>query len=191
MFCCYIPPVDLLLLVSQKAAFSSTAAQIPQNKKTLNSHIKKTILISWPDITGLHKLKGYIYIYTYMSNQVNIILVSQNRIFCWTYMYIAACMLTWISSITTVFQIKIVVFGLIPSTDVMQLTLTLKMTTAKVVEMSVTVNNNSPIQDYVDLDDHTQPTYETTPGFKPFTVVVLSVWSAWSSCPTTAGFHRT
>ena len=63
MFCCYIPPVDLLLLVSQKAAFSSTAAQIPQNKKTLNSHIKKTILISWPDITGLHKLKGYIYIY--------------------------------------------------------------------------------------------------------------------------------
>ena len=57
----------------------------------------------------------------------------------------------------------------------MQLTLTLKMTTAKVVEMSVTVNNNSPIQDYVDLDDHTQPTYETTPGFKPFTVVVLSV----------------
>ena len=82
MFCCYIPPVDLLLLVSQKAAFSSTAAQIPQNKKTLNSHIKKTILISWPDITGLHKLKGYIY--TYMSNQVNIILVSQNRIFCWT-----------------------------------------------------------------------------------------------------------
>ena len=191
MFCCYIPPVDLLLLVSQKAAFSSTAAQIPQNKKTLNSHIKKTILISWPDITGLHKLKGYIYIYTYMSNQVNIILVSQNRIFCWTYMYIAVCMLTWISSITTVFQIKIVVFGLIPSTDVMQLTLTLKMTTAKVVEMSVTVNNNSPIQDYVDPDDHTQPTYETTPGFKPFTVVVLSVWSAWSSCPTTAGFHRT
>ena len=57
----------------------------------------------------------------------------------------------------------------------MQLTLTLKMTTAKVVEMSVTVNNNSPIQDYVDPHDHTQPTYETTPGFKPFTVVVLSV----------------
>ena len=57
----------------------------------------------------------------------------------------------------------------------MQLTLTLKMTTAKVVEMSVTANNNSPFQDYVDPDDHTQPTYETTPGFKPFTVVVLSV----------------
>ena len=38
---------------------------------------------------------------------------------------------------------------IIPSTDVLQLTLTLKMTTAQVVETSVTVNNNSPIQDYV------------------------------------------
>ena len=36
-------------------------------------------------------------------------------------------------------------------------TLTLKMTTAKVVETSVTVNNNSPIQDYVHPDDQTQP----------------------------------
>ena len=34
-----------------------------------------------------------------------------------------------------------------------QLTLTLKMTTAQVVESSVTVNN-SPIQDYVHPDDH-------------------------------------
>ena len=34
--------------------------------------------------------------------------------------------------------------------------------TAQVVEMSVTVNNNSPIQDYVHHDrvDHTQPTYD-------------------------------
>ena len=39
-----------------------------------------------------------------------------------------------------------------------QLTLTLKMTTAQVVETSVTVNNNSPIQDYVHQDDQTQPT---------------------------------
>ena len=39
--------------------------------------------------------------------------------------------------------------------------LTLKMTTAQVVETSVTVNNNSPIQDYVHLDDQTQPTFET------------------------------
>ena len=49
-----------------------------------------------------------------------------------------------------------------------QLILTLKMTTAQVVESSVTVNNNSPIQDYTHPDDHTQPIYEMTPGFKPF-----------------------
>ena len=53
-----------------------------------------------------------------------------------------------------------------------QLTLTLKMTTAQVVETSVTVNNNSPIQDYVHPDDQTQPTFETTPGFKPFTKII-------------------
>ena len=35
------------------------------------------------------------------------------------------------------------------------------MTTARVVETSVTVNNNSPIQDYSHQDDHTQPTYKT------------------------------
>ena len=49
--------------------------------------------------------------------------------------------------------------------------MTLKMTTAQVVETSVTVNNNSPIQDYVHPDDQTQPTFEMTPGFKPFTVL--------------------
>ena len=54
-----------------------------------------------------------------------------------------------------------------------QLTLTLKMTSAQVVEMSVTVNNNSPIQDYVHPDDQTQPTFEMTPGFKPFTMILL------------------
>ena len=43
------------------------------------------------------------------------------------------------------------------------------MTTAQVVETSVTVNNNSPIHDYVHPDDQTQPTFEMTPGFKPFT----------------------
>ena len=52
-----------------------------------------------------------------------------------------------------------------------QLTLTLKMTTAQVVETSVTVN--SPIQDYVHPDDQTQP-FERTPGSKPFTVFFLS-----------------
>ena len=41
-----------------------------------------------------------------------------------------------------------------------QLTLTLKMTTTQVVETSFTVNNNSPIQDYVHSDDQTQPTFE-------------------------------
>ena len=34
------------------------------------------------------------------------------------------------------------------------------MTTAQVVETSVTVNNESPIQDYVHPDDQTQPTFE-------------------------------
>ena len=34
------------------------------------------------------------------------------------------------------------------------------MTTAQVVETSVTVNNNSPIQDYAHPDDQTQPTFE-------------------------------
>ena len=53
-----------------------------------------------------------------------------------------------------------------------QLTLTLKMTTAQVVETSVTVNNNSPIQDYVYPDNQTQPTIEMTPELKPFTVKI-------------------
>ena len=42
--------------------------------------------------------------------------------------------------------------SLIPSTDMIQLTLTLKMTTEQVVETSVIVNN-SPIQDYFQPDD--------------------------------------
>ena len=58
-------------------------------------------------------------------------------------------------------------------TELIQITLTLKMTTALVVETSVTVNNNSPIQDYVHRDDHTQPTCEMTPAFKPFTVFYM------------------
>ena len=41
-----------------------------------------------------------------------------------------------------------------------QLTLALKMTTAQFVETSVSVNNNSPIQDYGHPYDHTQPTYK-------------------------------
>ena len=34
------------------------------------------------------------------------------------------------------------------------------MTTAQVVETSVTVNKNSPIQDYVHPNDRTQPTFD-------------------------------
>ena len=55
-------------------------------------------------------------------------------------------------------RLSLIVPSIISSTDVIQLTLTLKMTTAQVVETSVTVNNNSPIQDYVHPDDQTQPT---------------------------------
>ena len=43
--------------------------------------------------------------------------------------------------------------------------------TGYVVETSDTVNNNSPIQNYVHPDDQTQPTFEITPGFKPFTIL--------------------
>ena len=44
-----------------------------------------------------------------------------------------------------------------PSTDVIQFALTLKMTTAQVVETSVIVNDNSPVQDYVHPGDQSQP----------------------------------
>ena len=57
--------------------------------------------------------------------------------------------------------------SIIPSTDMIQFTLTLKMTTAQVVETSATVINNCPIEDYVHPDDRIQPTFEMTPGFKP------------------------
>ena len=53
------------------------------------------------------------------------------------------------------------------------------MTPAQVVETSVTVNN-SPIQDYVHLDDHTQPTYEMTTGFKPFTKMKTATEVRWA-----------
>ena len=50
--------------------------------------------------------------------------------------------------------------------------LTLMMTSAQVVETSVTVTDNSPFQDYPHPDDH--PTRSTViPGFKPFTVLQL------------------
>ena len=46
--------------------------------------------------------------------------------------------------------------------------MTLKMTTAQVVETSVTVTNSS-FQNYTHPDDHTIRTTDT-PGFKPFTI---------------------
>ena len=64
----------------------------------------------------------------------------------------------------------------------MQLTLTLKTTTAQVDETSVTVNNNFAIKDYVHRDDHTQPTYEMTPEFKPFTKIRLLPFIIWRDC---------
>ena len=47
------------------------------------------------------------------------------------------------------------------------------MTNAQVVETSVTVNSNSPIHEYVHPGDQTQPAYEMTPGFKPFTEIII------------------
>ena len=47
------------------------------------------------------------------------------------------------------------------------LDMTLKMTTAQVVETSVTVTNSS-FQKYIHPDDHTRQTTDTR-GFKPFT----------------------
>ena len=56
-----------------------------------------------------------------------------------------------------------------------QLTLTLKMTTgAQVVETSVTVNN-SPIQDYVHPDDQTQTTFILLLVFYYSTKITLGV----------------
>ena len=51
------------------------------------------------------------------------------------------------------------------------------MTTAQVVEMSVTVNNNSPIQDYVHPDDQTQPFFFIIYGYTPnCNNVVVEKW---------------
>ena len=64
-------------------------------------------------------------------------------------------------------------YKVVPTLELVDETLTLKMTTEQVVETSVTGNNNSPIQDYVHPDDQTQHTFEMTPGFKPFTEILL------------------
>ena len=78
----------------------------------------------------------------------------------------------WTTCAVVIFRVKV---SCITSVDGSQLILTLKMTTTQVVEMSVTVNNNSPIQDYIHVDDQTQPTFEMTPRFKPFTILTIVV----------------
>ena len=55
-----------------------------------------------------------------------------------------------------------------------QLTLTPKMAIAQVVEIAVSVNNN-PIQDQDHSDDYASPTYEMTPGFKPFIIIIITI----------------
>ena len=45
----------------------------------------------------------------------------------------------------------------------------LMLTSTQVVETSFNVTTNSPSQDYTHPDDHTSPTYDMTPEFKPFT----------------------
>ena len=64
-------------------------------------------------------------------------------------------------------------YKVVPTLELVDETLTLKMTTAQVVETSVTVNNNSPIQDYIHPDNQTQHTFEMTLGFKPFTEILM------------------
>ena len=49
------------------------------------------------------------------------------------------------------------------------------MTSAQVVETSVNVTSNSPSQDYTHPDDHNLPNYDMTPGFKPFTVLIVII----------------
>ena len=51
----------------------------------------------------------------------------------------------------------------------LQSQVTLKMTSAQVVETSVNVISNSPSQDCTHPDDRTL-LYDMTPGFKPFTI---------------------
>ena len=58
------------------------------------------------------------------------------------------------------------------SQDLTLKSLTLKMTSTQVVEMSVNVTPNSPSQDYTHPDDHNVRTYDMTPGFKPFSKIL-------------------
>ena len=75
----------------------------------------------------------------------------------------------------------------VPSTDVTQLSLTLKMTITQVVKLSVT-DNNSPTQDYTHLDNHTQPTYKVTPGF---TINYKLFWKSYYGTGSSIGTKPT
>ena len=56
------------------------------------------------------------------------------------------------------------------------------MTSAQVVETSVSVTNNSPSWDYSHPDDQTTQTTET-PGFKPFTMLMyMAHFVSYSRC---------
>ena len=55
------------------------------------------------------------------------------------------------------------------------------MTSAQVVETSVTVTDNSPFQDYPHPNDHTTR-LTVTPGFKPFTVLSSDMWATLLMC---------
>ena len=69
---------------------------------------------------------------------------------------------------------KIKYKSLIPSTEVIQLTLTLKITTAHVLETSVTVNNNSPIHNHVHPDHETQATFKIAFNFIQIKFVIVT-----------------
>ena len=79
----------------------------------------------------------------------------------------------------------------------------MKKTTVQVVETSVTVNNNCPIQDYIHPDDQTQPTilllfliniYDIMPWFVAIDEKGLLCQSRnhfrWQGCRSTLGVKQ-
>ena len=58
------------------------------------------------------------------------------------------------------------------------------MTSAQVVETSVKVTLNSPSQDYTHPYDRNLLTNDMTPGFKPFTFLILEQFQYIECCKT-------
>ena len=56
------------------------------------------------------------------------------------------------------------------------------MTSTQVVKTSVNVTTNSRSQDYTHPDDHNLPTYDMTPGFKPFTIIMKRSYRETTNC---------